>query len=125
MCKVLIVDDCTKVRMKAELMLRHAGRHDVHAVGSESEAVEVALADPPDVIVLSVSQATTDGSETLQKLRMRSVACPVVAYVEQQAQPQWESTNRNEAGFSAFVSKAKHMSCLLATVRTVASSARR
>jgi CheY-like chemotaxis protein len=113
MCKILLVEDCMTARVQTELILRHAGRHKVCSVGSGAEAVETALSDPPDVVVMDVVMAGMDGAATLQALRSHQVTCPVLAYT---AIPERSPGEFEQQGFSAYVPKAQHLSCLLHTV---------
>lgn len=121
MCTVLVVDDCLTIRRKTELILHHAGRHTVHSVSSGAEAIETAIANPPDVIIMDVVMADMDGVETLHSLRDRCITCPVLAYT---ARPERKPGEFTSKGFSAYVSKAENLSNLLATVTSVTGGGR-
>ncbi len=116
MKKVLIVDDVYTVRLKTELVLRHAGRYHVVSVNSGFEAIESAVADPPDAIVLDIIMAGMNGIEALDMLRSQSVTCPVVAFTNRKEQTPGEFLER---GFSAYVAKSDNLSSLLFVLRQI------
>jgi two-component system OmpR family response regulator len=114
MAKVLIVDDVYSVRLKTELVLRHAGRYRVTAASSGREAIEAALAEMPDIIVLDIAMSEMDGFATLQELRDHGVTCPVVAYTVCEEQVPGSFVSQ---GFAAYVSKSENLNELLTTLR--------
>lgn len=119
MAKILLVDDVLMARSMAERVLRHVGRYTVHSVGSGAEAIESALADPPDLIVLDISMAQMDGIATLRELRARGVSCPVVAFTSRTERTPGEFVTQ---GFSAYISKTGNLSSLLSIVRSILSA---
>jgi two-component system OmpR family response regulator len=116
MAKVLLVDDVYTARSMIERVLTHVGRYSVVSVGSGEEALTAAVAQLPDVIVLDISMAGMDGLTTLQELRARGVACPVVAYTARTERTQGEFVAQ---GFTAYVQKNGNLSDLLTTVREI------
>ena len=80
MAKILLVDDVYMARSMAERVLTHVGRYTVHSVGSGAEAIDAALVEAPDLIVLDISMGAMDGITTLRELRQRGVTCPVIAF---------------------------------------------
>jgi CheY-like chemotaxis protein len=116
MKKVLIVDDAYTIRLKTELLLRHAGRYSVQAVGSGAEALEAALADIPDVIIMDIAMSEMDGFQTLELLRNHNVTCPVIAYT---GHPELLSGDSEQHGFAAYILKSESVSSLIAVVRRV------
>jgi two-component system OmpR family response regulator len=119
MPKILLVDDVYMARSMAERMLTHVGRYKVHSVASGTEAIEAALADAQDLIILDISMADMDGITALHELRARGVACPVIAFTARTEKVPGEFKNH---GFNAYVSKTGDLSSLLETVRAVLSS---
>jgi CheY-like chemotaxis protein len=119
MPNILLVDDVYMARSMAERVLKHVGRHSVRSVASGPEAIEAALADAPDLIILDISMAGMDGVATLHELRERGVTCPAIAFTARTERTPGEFQNH---GFSAYVSKTGDLSRLLETVRTVLSS---
>ncbi|MCS6882751.1 MAG: response regulator [Oscillochloridaceae bacterium] len=116
MATILLVDDVYTARSLLERVLRLVGRYDVVAVSSGEEAVRVALEASPDLIVLDVMMSDLDGVATLQALRARGVACPVLAYTARSEQFPGEFAQH---GFSAYLQKNGDLSALLSTVRNL------
>jgi len=69
--RVLVVDDEPHIRRIGELALRSVGGLEVHLAASGAEAVELAAAERPDVILLDVMMPGMDGPTTLGTLRER------------------------------------------------------
>ncbi len=67
--KVLIVDDDPDIRKIGRLSLTGLGRWEVVLASSGKEALQVASAERPDVILLDVTMSDMDGMSTLAKLR--------------------------------------------------------
>ena len=116
MAKILLVDDVYMARSMAERVLTHVGRYTVHSVGSGAEAIDAALAESPDLIVLDISMGAMDGITTLRELRDRGVMCPAIAFTARTERTLGEFSSH---GFSAYVSKNGNLSSLLETVRSV------
>ncbi|NJP06196.1 MAG: response regulator [Chloroflexaceae bacterium] len=116
MANILIVDDVYTVRLKIELVLRHAGRHTVRSIGSGFEAVEAAQQPYPDAIVLDIVMAGMDGFSTLQQLREAGITCPVIAYTARRERYEGEFCER---GFDGFVSKNDDIDTLLSVLRSL------
>jgi CheY-like chemotaxis protein len=119
MPKILLVDDVYMARSMAERVLTHVGRYTVRSVASGAEAIEAALADAPDLIILDISMAGIDGITTLHELRERGVVCPAIAFTARTEKAPGEFKNH---GFDTYVSKTGDLSSLLETVRAVLSS---
>jgi len=77
--RVLVVDDDAAVRKVASLVLENAG-FDTHAVSSGDDALaETAEGDlEPDCILLDIRMPGLSGVETLERLKERMPAVPVV-----------------------------------------------
>lgn len=67
--KVLLVDDDPRIRKIAQISLEGVGKWKVSIVASGFEAIEAALKERPDVILLDVMMPEMDGPTTLTKLR--------------------------------------------------------
>ncbi len=117
--KVLVVEDVYSIRLKTELVLRHAGRYEVTSVSSGAEAIEAARANLPDVMVLDIVMDGMDGITTLSELRRHGITCPAVAYTSRKERVSGELVAR---GFVAYVSKTETMSGLLTVLRTLLDS---
>jgi CheY-like chemotaxis protein len=68
--KVLIADDNMQIRMLVNAALRSAGYDLLEAVDGE-DAIESAVANRPDLILLDVTMPKLDGFEVLHFLRKR------------------------------------------------------
>jgi two-component system cell cycle response regulator DivK len=77
---VLIVNDNERNRRLARDVLRHAGARTLEAA-SASEALAVAAAELPDVILMDIRLPDLDGTEAARRLKAdeRTSAIPVVA----------------------------------------------
>lgn len=67
--RVLIVDDEDSIREIAQLSMEVVGGHRVDGASSGAEALDRALADPPDAILLDVMMPGLDGPATVARLR--------------------------------------------------------
>lgn len=67
--KVLFVDDDEDIHMILKMCLKEIPQLEVRSAFSGSEALELAQASPPDLIILDVMMPKMDGPETLQALK--------------------------------------------------------
>jgi CheY-like chemotaxis protein len=67
---VLVVDDEEAIREIAALSMEAVGGHRVSTASSGTEAVRLALTEPPDVILLDVMMPEVDGPSTVQRLQV-------------------------------------------------------
>jgi DNA-binding response OmpR family regulator len=75
--KVLIVEDDAALRLAMTKALR-AGGYEVVVAKDGDEGLEMALADPPDVVLLDVMLPKKNGYEVLAALRERDPDMPIV-----------------------------------------------
>lgn len=68
--KVLIADDNLQIRMLVKAALRPLDCEIAEAVDGE-QALEAAIAEPPDLLLLDVTMPKLDGFEVLEFLRRR------------------------------------------------------
>lgn len=71
MRRLLVVDDSLLIREVARLALESDGGFFVHTAESGAEALDAAVADRPDAILLDVMMPEMDGPATLEALRAR------------------------------------------------------
>lgn len=78
--RILIVDDEADIREIAQVSMELGGEWQTFAAGSGREALSVAVASQPDVILLDVMMPELDGPGTLALLRadVRTRAIPVI-----------------------------------------------
>jgi two-component system OmpR family response regulator len=74
---VLLVDDEDNLRSMLEAALRHHG-FEVHPAANGRDAIGMAHAVVPDMIVLDVMMPDLDGFEVCRRLRSEGVKAPVV-----------------------------------------------
>lgn len=67
--KVLLVDDDDELRKLGEIVLRKLGRWEARVAASGEEALAIARAERPDLILLDVMMPGMDGLTTLARLR--------------------------------------------------------
>lgn len=75
--KVLIVEDDAALRLAMTKALRAAG-YEIVTAKTGDEGLELALADPPDVVLLDVMLPGKNGYEVLSALRARDPELPIV-----------------------------------------------
>lgn len=80
--KVLLVDDDPRIRKIAQISLEGVGGWKVSLVASGFEALEVAVKEKPDVILLDVMMPEMDGPTTLAKIRenLEIASIPVIFF---------------------------------------------
>ncbi len=118
--RVLLVDDHTVVRTALAALL--AREPDIDIVGEAAngqQAVEVALALQPDVILMDISMPVLNGIEATRIIR---AACPGITVIglsmfhhKEQAQPMLD------AGAAGYVCKSDPVAVLLNALRQAAS----
>jgi CheY-like chemotaxis protein len=109
--KILVVDDYEDTLLMMRVMLEQRGHRVVEATNGE-EAVEVALRECPDVILMDLTLPEMDGFTATKRIRedpqMRVVpVVAVTAHIEQQYR-----ANALGAGMTAFVTKPIDFDCL-------------
>src|SRR5688500_20313350 len=78
MSTVLVVDDEADIRELVRLNLELDG-HEVIGAANGVEALEYAVGEHPDVVVLDVMMPEMDGWETLSQ--MKAASDPVIAHI--------------------------------------------
>jgi CheY-like chemotaxis protein len=99
--KVLVVDDDADQRYLLRRLFRRAEVHDVVEAADGQEAIEVAAAAQPDVIVLDLTMPVLSGFEALPRLR-EVASCPIVVLSNLPAsEAEREALARGAVGFLA------------------------
>lgn len=66
--KILLVDD-SRIVLRVEQMILSRGPYELQAARDGQEALERALVDPPDLILMDMMMPRMDGFETVRRLR--------------------------------------------------------
>ena len=119
MSKVLIVDDAPDLVIIAACVLKADG-HEVLAAGNGKEALELSLAQRPDVILLDVMMPGMDGIEVCRRLKadpqLRSI--PVILVTAKTADD--DVVRGLDAGADDYIAKPFRKEILAARVRSAA-----
>lgn len=102
---IMYVDDEPDIRAIAELALQALGGFRVTLCGGGQEALDRAVAAPPDLILLDVMMPGMDGPTTLQAMyRIPTLATVPVVFVTAKAQPT-EVARLRELGAADVIAK--------------------
>ena len=117
MSKVLIVDDAPDLVTIAACVLRADG-HEVLAAGNGREALELSVAERPDVVLLDVMMPGMDGIEVCRRLKadpqLRSI--PVILVTAKTADD--DIVRGLDAGADDYIAKPFRKEILAARVRS-------
>lgn len=104
MKKILIADDNRQIRMLVSAALRSGG-YDLMEAEDGEDAIEKAVAEQPDLILLDVTMPKLDGFEVLHllKLRPETNGCNVVMLTT--AAQVWDLERGREEGAADYVTK--------------------
>lgn len=78
MTKVLVVDDDAGFRMAVSVLLRRGGVAVIAEAADGAEALDVAQAETPDVVLLDLLMPGMDGFTALPPLRERLPAATII-----------------------------------------------
>jgi len=114
MARILVVEDDPIIRQTVEYALRRAG-FDTQSVGDGREALDIARATRPDLIVLDLMLPGMDGYLFAEELRRtdRDVAIVMVTALDQER----DKVRGLDAGADDYITKPFSMEELLARVR--------
>jgi CheY-like chemotaxis protein len=116
--KILIADDNQQIRMLVNAALRSGGYDMIEAEDGEA-AIESAVSQQPDLILLDVTMPKLDGFEVLHFLRRRpeTTACHVVMLTT--ATQVWDIERGREEGAEDYITKPFEPALLRETVARV------
>ncbi len=104
MGRILVAEDEPDIRDLIGFTLRFAG-HDVKTVCNGAEAVEAALANPPDLILMDVRMPRMTGYEACEKIKSEPSICHIpVVFLSAKGQESEIQTGL-EAGASEYLLK--------------------
>ncbi|HEV7858219.1 MAG TPA: response regulator [Pyrinomonadaceae bacterium] len=120
--RIIIADDYADNRELLRLMLSVAG-YEIQEARDGRECLRMALAEPPDLILIDVSMPVLDGWGVLRELRAdertRGIAC--VAFT---ALADMNDERALQKGFDAYIAKPFNGKDLLETVARLLAGAR-
>lgn len=87
---ILVADDTDDIRLMIRVMLENKG-HRVLEAEHGREAVELAMRERPDVILMDLSMPVMDGIEATKRLRQQpeTAKMPIIAVTAHCADPGW------------------------------------
>ena len=92
--------------------------HDIHEVGDGVEALNLARAEPPDLVILDIEMPLIDGHEVCRKLKADAATCDIpVIFVTAQNDEAAETRGLN-AGAVDFIAKPINPGIVRARVKT-------
>jgi len=119
--KVLIVDDIPETRDHLTKLLGFES--DVEVVGAASggpEAIEMANALRPDVVLMDINMPVMDGFEATRRIRATGSGAKVIVLTGSDSRA--DVTRARNAGADGYVAKARIGSDLLDAILAAASS---
>ncbi|HET6327670.1 MAG TPA: PAS domain S-box protein [Planctomycetaceae bacterium] len=111
--RVLVVDDGETNRKLIQFVLGRAGAKVFQAENGQ-QAVERALAEPFDLILMDMQMPVMDGYQATTQLRARGITAPIIALTANAMKG--DEVRCREAGCSGYLSKPIDADLLLATV---------
>ncbi|GAV32076.1 response regulators consisting of a CheY-like receiver domain and a winged-helix DNA-binding domain [Coriobacteriaceae bacterium EMTCatB1] len=116
--RILIADDNMQIRMLVKAALRQLDCEIVEAVDGE-EALERAVAEPPDLLLLDVTMPKLDGFEVLEFLRKRPSTADIKVVMLTTAAQKTDLQRGVELGCDEYVVKPFEPRALRETVERV------
>jgi PAS domain S-box-containing protein len=123
MQRILIVDDNDENIYYLQALLRSAG-HEVHTARDGAEALNAALADPPELVISDLLMPIMDGFTLLRqwKAEQRLNRIPFVVYTATYTDPKDEQLAL-DLGADAFIVKPTEPAPFMARIREVMAKA--
>ena len=118
MKKILIADDNLQIRMLVNAALRSGGYDLIEAEDGEA-AIETAVEQQPDLILLDVTMPKLDGFEVLHFLRKRSDTNGVHVIMLTTAAQEWDLKRGADEGAEEYIIKPFEPALLRETVARV------
>ena len=115
--RVLVADDEVDIANLVSYVLEDAG-FDVHSVHSGLDALETALRERPDLVVLDVMMPGLDGREVSRRLKERIETCRIPIVLFSAAHVDLATTTAD-----AFLPKPFDLDALVAQAARLTSSA--
>ena len=113
--KILIVEDEARIARVISLELKHEG-YAVEIAGNGKDAINLALAEDWDLILLDVMLPEMSGFEVLRRLRMQDEQTPVILLTARNSV--FDKVNGLDHGANDYITKPFEMEELLARIRS-------
>jgi two-component system KDP operon response regulator KdpE len=113
MTRILVVDDDSVLQRTLRINLRARG-DEVLLAGSGTQALELFLAEQPELVILDLGLPDLDGVDVLRRIRKHSAVPVIVLSARQEADDKVEALDE---GADDYVSKPFSIDELLARVR--------
>ncbi|HET7853893.1 MAG TPA: response regulator transcription factor [Candidatus Methylomirabilis sp.] len=121
---ILIVDDNEGVRTSLMRILeKDRGFKVVGEAGDGSQALELARALSPDLILMDLAMPQVDGLEATRRIKAEQPETKVIIFTRYQDDAYRQAATRS--GADAFLSKVTRVADLLAAIRQVAEGGAR
>jgi len=101
---ILIADDNQQIRMLVKASLASLGHRIVEAIDGE-QALNLALENTPDLVLLDVTMPNLDGWETLRFLRKKPETADVPVMMLTTAAQKWDLEHGAELGCTDYLIK--------------------
>ena len=119
--KILVVEDQDSIRRMIEALVTGRG-HDVVGVANGAKALEAAMHDPPDIVLLDLNlPGAYDGFEVCRRLRMDPTTRTVPVVIISALDDADSRAKATHAGATAFYSKPFSPIALLREIESLKS----
>ena len=103
--RILVVEDQDSIRRMIEALVQARG-YSVTAVGTGSKALDIALTDPPDLILLDLMlPGRIDGFEVCRRIRSESVTASIPVVIISALDDDESKSRATQAGATAYYTK--------------------
>ncbi|RYZ59642.1 MAG: hybrid sensor histidine kinase/response regulator, partial [Proteobacteria bacterium] len=113
--KILVVDDSPDNRFLLTRMLKYQGA-DIIEASDGQEAVERAMSESFDVVLMDIQMPRMDGYSALAELRRRNYGKPIIALTAHAMKEEREKMLK--AGFNGHVAKPVNQALLFDSIRS-------
>lgn len=110
---IMVVDDQPNIRQLVEIALRKDGRR-ILAVESGERAIEMAVSDPPDLIIMDIMMpGGMDGFETIEILKSNPATCSCPVLVITAKSQDSERLRSEQVGAAGYMAKPFKLTTLV------------
>ena len=103
--RILVVEDQDSIRRMIEALVQARG-YSVVAVGTGSKALDIALTDPPDLILLDLMlPGRFDGFEVCRRIRSDTVTASIPVVIISALDDEESKSRAAQAGATAYYTK--------------------